>query len=1019
MSSKTDNSTKTATGSGSNKLAWGSMKRHHRSKSTTSLSAVSSKWQKQISFKVKGTSDSKEDQPQQSEPSSKLQKSNSDSSSSSNGKGMAREVDSKSSNNKNVKPQSEGSGGQLLAGISQIFLTANAVDKMSHSMHGTGNKKRQQQIIHRHSTHGMPSPTSKTSSEETKTTTGSSEVKGKPPMSPQKVSRKKETEDKVAPEPSKQTSSSNSDNTHRTLSQRMEKSKQQLQSAPIKLITQLQMQNRAQERTNAALNEQIKILKAKLESEQTEHKSAVEQLTNENEEVNLKLSVLEKHFCALNSTTEENGDEDNNVTAVSSPSSPSQHQQQEQASNNTAGKFSLPPTPPPSSQLNQQISKSIVQLDAAYVADLKKTASASTSRLSELENELAELKKRSSEEQSTLREEIEDLSTRLSCREETVNNLERNLEQLREARLNGGGSVAGGSVSSGYNHHRRRHRRAQSTNSAIRSPRYHGGGVSASGSHDHDDDASVVSHTESVFSVGDSSVISNFSHLPAPTFTRSTAIYNCNTSPTGGGAISEEEIAKAVTEAVKTAIAKRDEEFKGKVERLRERTKQRLATRESKIAKLERKVIDMQKSLKESQKQLKQQQQQQQYNSQADGESIMGGASTTSGPAIFGGSVSATVTLATNERQMLLNLRALSVTSEMMDGSIHRLENIMKIFSARAAMKQQENDKIMNNPEEDEKDDVLTLAQKLSLLQEELRVSIQLLDQRTKNRLEALRDAAVEEEKIKHKLQEKKEKEEEEFIASMKETAAVEDEEENKDGSGMIESKSTAESGQSSGEGAEQEQNSATSEHANNTADAAKQEENEQLEQTKKAQRQLQQQQEMIEYQQSIADLINEVHREVKTSLRDIESHISKQLNVLQEQVRVNEFDLDAKRDIIESLEQACAENDRNVRRLTLELSEAKEKESERRKEEEEKEKDENKNNEVKEENKKKKGTGKKEKSDLKQGEIPPKQDRSERRKKIEEEVNKKVGGHYRRQSNGSEMSGWGRVSSGINKTEK
>jgi chromosome segregation ATPase len=196
-----------------------------------------------------------------------------------------------------------------------------------------------------------------------------------------------------------------------------------LEEANSRLIARLKTTVKHLTDTNKSLSYQKDTLELNWKKEIADHQSNIKAKQKEVEERNLKLAVLEQHFCALNDPqkqeivppskhTNSNNDEKNQTELPLSAV----------ISNTNAGGQS-------------NYSSSIIQLDKSHYVGMQDDLKKTKDKLANLEVKHTSQMEESTNLQMELNSQVKDLNESLSKREETISRLEKSLKALREARF--------------------------------------------------------------------------------------------------------------------------------------------------------------------------------------------------------------------------------------------------------------------------------------------------------------------------------------------------------------------------------------------------------------------------------------------------------------------------------------------------------------------------------------------------------------------------------------------------------
>jgi len=176
-----------------------------------------------------------------------------------------------------------------------------------------------------------------------------------------------------------------------------------------RMLGELRLQAKALKREVRRIQNEKDDMKKQLDTERKQNNVKLEEVTKQVEERNLKLAVLEQHFIALNDQTTQRCDSFDFSKDVSYDS----------------GGESL------EDESLTHKSGSIIQLDKSYFSDLKNSLKESKAELLEINKD----KKHSSIVKAEMMKEIEDLTEKLRCREQTISSLEISLKQTRATRF--------------------------------------------------------------------------------------------------------------------------------------------------------------------------------------------------------------------------------------------------------------------------------------------------------------------------------------------------------------------------------------------------------------------------------------------------------------------------------------------------------------------------------------------------------------------------------------------------------
>jgi len=199
-----------------------------------------------------------------------------------------------------------------------------------------------------------------------------------------------------------------------------------VEEANSRLISKLKSTIKHLTDHNKSLTYQKDTFELNWKKEMADHQSNINAKQKEVEERNLKLAVLEQHFCALNDPQkqEEIGsslkDKDNEET------------------NDEKRQNALPPSAVISSTNTvgqSNVSSSIIQLDKSHYAEMQNDLKKTKDGLANLEVKYAAEMKESTDIQMDLNNQVKDLNEALSNREDTISRLEKSLKGLREARF--------------------------------------------------------------------------------------------------------------------------------------------------------------------------------------------------------------------------------------------------------------------------------------------------------------------------------------------------------------------------------------------------------------------------------------------------------------------------------------------------------------------------------------------------------------------------------------------------------
>jgi hypothetical protein len=205
------------------------------------------------------------------------------------------------------------------------------------------------------------------------------------------------------------------------------------ETAQKKLIKDLRKHVKSLSRENLSIILERDELIGKRREELKNCKSKIRLAKKEVEERNLKLAVLEQHFCALNNSTpsfDSNQCLSFDTTASTdvdvSPVAPrdSKHFNEDDDISTNDGPV-----------IRKSHLSSIVQVDKSYILELQSSQKKLIAELEHLKCQHSILVETSAMLEGDLRSQVEDISEKLACRERTMAGLERSIKQMREARF--------------------------------------------------------------------------------------------------------------------------------------------------------------------------------------------------------------------------------------------------------------------------------------------------------------------------------------------------------------------------------------------------------------------------------------------------------------------------------------------------------------------------------------------------------------------------------------------------------
>jgi hypothetical protein len=194
--------------------------------------------------------------------------------------------------------------------------------------------------------------------------------------------------------------------------------------------------------------------KALTEELNMEKRSYVEKLSKKHKEVeerNMKLAVLEAHFCALNNISD--GDEDGDGDDMEVAADRSEEQggdatvaatavkaEAGETETNKPGEEKEAPTPAAASPLRSSSTRavvsSIIQVDKGYYKDLENTAKRETSLRIQVEEFNRDMIAKYKTLEESSKAHSDELQQQISRQERTIESLEQNAMQMRQARFN-------------------------------------------------------------------------------------------------------------------------------------------------------------------------------------------------------------------------------------------------------------------------------------------------------------------------------------------------------------------------------------------------------------------------------------------------------------------------------------------------------------------------------------------------------------------------------------------------------
>lgn len=189
-------------------------------------------------------------------------------------------------------------------------------------------------------------------------------------------------------------------------------------------------------------NKQLKISNGTLEKELRKEKAAyVEKLTKKHKEVeerNLKLAVLEAHFCQLNNASvneEEHAPSDasgNDEGAEGNDNVPEGEGESDELTND-GGKLDDSKTE--ASPVKQTAVSSIIQIDKGYYNDLEDTVKRETAQRKQVEEFNRDMVAKYNQLVKDSGNEAKEMKDQISRQERTISTLEQNLKQMRQAKF--------------------------------------------------------------------------------------------------------------------------------------------------------------------------------------------------------------------------------------------------------------------------------------------------------------------------------------------------------------------------------------------------------------------------------------------------------------------------------------------------------------------------------------------------------------------------------------------------------